>query len=594
MADFNPDAYLAKKSQKTAGFDPDAYLAKRSAPDMSLPITNDMPEGFGLERLNIKNLGNDINSSIEYLKAQKPGYDFAEKDGEILIKKPGDKAWGRLDPQGFDLQDITDLGSDVVSGVGTTAATIAGGLAGGGVGAIPAGIASSGGIEALRQYLGTKTGVNKDVKGTDVAVAGALGGLSPFLFGSGASAGQIAKTAAAKGLPTEVVKEAQRGALKYLPKATEAFTGVPKDTIKNAGKAAPEFLKDALGLPGNATNLDAANAVANSGVTGVVETAIDDVTSKLWSAKSELQNEIGQALDSTGTVISTDKYKKPFVDAIDKLSKLKQTEQVKSQIAALQQEAENLFVVQAPGGNGPAQTLDLISGNQAMNLKQAFKDLTDTFASQEGKSPAQKEVMRAAQSAYHNISKDINSTISKVGSKDLMSKYADHMEIERNILPIFNSDNPGKAFNTLRNLNGKSKQVLKEGLGKVDKKYGTNVKSTADMLDVWSHLGDPGAIATSGGAATSTSRTTAARALGTAIGTAAGFSMFGGPGAVAGGLLGNAASGVAFSPATVKMGLGLQQAAMKSPVGGLVRGVANTPYTTQAPVAAWKLLEGNK
>jgi hypothetical protein len=138
------------------------------------PVINEQhPE---VERQKIMNLAPTSRAAAEYLR----GKDFEVKerggDFDFDIRKKGEKEYRKLDPEGFDVGDLGDIGADVVKGGLETAAGIAG-LAGG-----PwTGIAAAGGTglaaESARQVLGKLLGFNPNLleSAKEIGFEGALG-----------------------------------------------------------------------------------------------------------------------------------------------------------------------------------------------------------------------------------------------------------------------------------------------------------------------------------------------------------------------------------------------------------------------------------
>ncbi|WP_417353595.1 hypothetical protein [Flavobacterium alkalisoli] len=172
-----------------------------------------------LDRMNIKNFGNSNESSAKYLQQKYPHLDVMPHDGRLLIKSKDAKEWNVLDPDkdGFDgvgelLKDTGDLLYDGASGVAETLATAMAGIGTVGLGAIPANMATSAISETLRQGIGKATGVNEEIDGKDIALAGTIGGLLPVgLTG-------------AKGL--------YKTGAKYAPKAMSTLSNFTEDDIK--------------------------------------------------------------------------------------------------------------------------------------------------------------------------------------------------------------------------------------------------------------------------------------------------------------------------------------------------------------------------
>jgi hypothetical protein len=245
MADFDPKAFLAEDDAKD-DFDPKAFLA---APDETI---NEQHSKLDLmDRMVVKNFGNNLEDSIGYLKKRHPTMEFkTDKDGEIIARDTGEKEYRMLDPQGFwnsishpltELpKDLGDVATDVATGVGSTLATAAGGIAGaaaGGIGALPgaalAGGAASTGMEGLKQGIANALGVQNGVDGTGLALSGGVGMASPLLFGTGAGTGAAAKSAFRQ-LGPGASTEALEGLAESTLKQQRGGLGITYDALKNS------------------------------------------------------------------------------------------------------------------------------------------------------------------------------------------------------------------------------------------------------------------------------------------------------------------------------------------------------------------------
>jgi hypothetical protein len=191
MADFNPDAYLAKKSGGAGGFDPDAYLAKK------MPMAEEKPKGL-----------------------------LASQFGEENIKAA--------------LGTLPTIGS-IAGGIGGGIAGAAGGPVGVGAGGIAGAGLGQGAGEALRQagesyFLGEEKDVGQAAKDVaqnigEGAAYQAVGGA--VVKGAGKGLGLVAKTGPGKAA-IETGKKA-------LSKTGEALTGVPEKVLRTYAKYADEI-----------------------------------------------------------------------------------------------------------------------------------------------------------------------------------------------------------------------------------------------------------------------------------------------------------------------------------------------------------------
>jgi len=346
MADgFDPRAHIQKKLA-AKGFDPKAYIQQKlgSAPVSEKDIIQEThPDVSVKDRLIVKNFSNDPDQAVEYLKNQYPDKDIKFQGGNYLIKDKKAQAYNVLDPDtGFFssdmLADAGDIAYDTVAGIGSGLATTAGALGGavttGGVGAVPGAMAASGAssaaLEALRQYIGKQAGVNKEIKGGDVALSGGVGLAAPLVFGAGAPAKTAVKMltedavrkAAVEG--TQALTEAQvkeqlknysRGLIgraydttkgTVLPKIGEFVNSTPAQTIKTYAERMPEV-----------------EQLEKEGVTGLIDNIQSKVVGDLGGMKRKAGETLGQEIDKAGGKVNIAGVKQLFKDQIDKLNNLK-------------------------------------------------------------------------------------------------------------------------------------------------------------------------------------------------------------------------------------------------------------------------------
>jgi len=275
------------------------------------------------DRLAVKALGNDTDSSLRYLQKQNPNLQFRNVDGDIQAKKPDEQQWRKLDPSKLDLQDIADLAWDIPAGVAQGVATAGAGLLGapaGGVGAIPAAMAGSAasgtGLEAIRQGLGKYFGINDEVSGKDLALTAGTSALSPLLFGTGAGAKDIAKSAIKSGLDQKAIEASQRGLLGRGYDAVAGYVG-PKIGSLLSGQDS-KLLKTAAGMTDELKVAD----ISPEPITQRLDDASQAVTGAIRNMSDEagkgIENTV-KTLDAQGAVIKTAPIVKPLEDAIQKL-----------------------------------------------------------------------------------------------------------------------------------------------------------------------------------------------------------------------------------------------------------------------------------
>lgn len=611
----------------------------------ALPVVQEMhPDITFGQRFAVKNFGGDPQDAVNYLKTKHPEMKFTHIGDQLVARKPDEKQWHVLDPKNFDLQDITDLGADVATGIGSGLATAGAGLAAGaatgGTAAIPAAVAaggaSSAGLEYLRQKIGQALGVqNPDsVRKGDIALAGVTGAVAPWLLGTGATAGKIAAkagedavaqkllgkigqgtigqalTTADKAVATNMLGESQRGVVKNIPKIFGAFSGIGAQTIGDASKEAPAAVKEALGVAGQKLNmLKASDMMQQKGLSDVVEAQANLIKDKMFGVKQGLQDEFTQALDKVGGVNPQD-YAEPFAKLYQELE-ASGIPRAKEDASKLKSQIQDLFIRPVVGADGKPvisragvrqyEPITNLSGKDAMRLKQYIKEMSSTFTTTEGKPLYSQDVMRAANETMRAVGDSIDKKLNEAGGKNLTGRYRDFSEMEREVMPMF--EDPNKMYTFLRTADSKTKKYKSQVIDKIDRKYGLGIRDSIDQMNVSSVFGDPSWNPLSAKGSTSTSATLSAGMTGGGIGQALG-GLIGGP---IGGRAGHAAGYVAgsklASPGAAKIGinaknfisdLGLNTAQGKLTVGDLIRGLQKVPYTPGAANAAASMKRGNE
>ena len=258
-------------------------------------VINEMPPelknitGFAT-RAGYKNLGTDTAESFNWMQKRHPDIQFSKEPetGDVLAKSRNDGKTYRLDPKGFDWQDITDVAYDIpsgmiqggLSGAAGLAAGVATGAGTGGALAVPATmLAASGtsaalgaGSEALRQKLGGLMGINPpNVNMDEVKGAALLGGAVPVLFGSGAGA---------------------RQALPYAEKLLAKRTAT--EGLTNA-QLSPEFKSMIINNIPNSTADELASKIAQT-QKGIAQKGYDVFTDKVAPKIGELASGIGKPI----------------------------------------------------------------------------------------------------------------------------------------------------------------------------------------------------------------------------------------------------------------------------------------------------------
>lgn len=568
---FDPDQYLAAKT--SGGFDPDAYLSGKGGMGMGADIAQEMHPAFSTtDRLVVKNLANDNQSAVKYLKQKHPDLEIKVDDysGEIIAKGKGEKDWKVLDPDtGFFstdfLQDVGDVSGDIATGIGTTAATAAGGVMGGLPGAMAGGAVSSAALEALRQAAGQAAGVPQDMDWGSVRTSAVIGGLSPLIFGTGATTTQVAKKAAGdtlgamnpfagalatlKGEAAPVLDEAGKELLKsqrgligrgwdlyrntLAPKLGSMSTGVPEQAIKTM-RDNPELLsqmdaKGALGYIDDATRKNVDKVVGESTRVGQALEGVRTEASNLVNEFSGLPQDQIDALakaaglnagpDLLGSLqVDVTKAQKPLMDLWDELVEVAGKSGSQADLDAV---GEVAGVIKDYFGQ---EKLPL---DAAFQLRQHLDELGKRSKVAQGTaqglapstSPFSKRVITKAREAAKIINEEMDRVGQVISGQDGIAqgnaRYA-QIQRDRAFLKKFTKD-PETAYRNLSNL-AQGKPVTREILTRIDQEYGTDFLKQADNLAAYKHFSKAPFEATSGGGTTSTSRTIPAAMLGGGIG----------------------------------------------------------------------------
>jgi hypothetical protein len=250
---------------------------------------------------------------------QERGFQTRFVDEQLQVKMPGDIRFKVVDPKGFDVQDISDVGVDIAEGVVTGLATGAKALGlvgapvtgGASLAATSAlGGASTAGFEGLRQGVGKLLGLREEIDAGEIATAGAIGASVPFLFKGG----------------SEVLKKFGKGLVSLFPEskaapaikeAAETLGVTPtKGQIsgqKGVKKAEALLAKDDFNVGGfflrrqRAANKEALQEVADSITTGA---SARDMAQIGQSVKAKLQNAVSKRLEPAEVIY--DKYETIF------------------------------------------------------------------------------------------------------------------------------------------------------------------------------------------------------------------------------------------------------------------------------------------
>lgn len=557
---------------------PESEEATGSAPWEEYQATKDSvvqemhPELSTIDRLVIKNFASSPEAGVDYLRMKHPDLEVKQIKGQTVVRKKDEPYWRVLDPDtgilsaglGENLRDVGDLAYDALSGVGVGAATTAGATLGNIPGAAMAGGAASAGAEALRQKIGAMAGIPQEINPTDVMVAGGFGAALP-VAGAGI-----------KGVYGAVTR-------KIVPEVAERLSGVPKEVYKDYAKS-PEVLQAFEADPPKFTDL----------VLSTRDKLLETVDSKRKAAGDLLEKGYDK-LREEGKLVDISGAKKIYSDMLSKAEDLmsrQPTEALQKEIDALR-EVRNKYLsrrVEQVGEDGTRQVVyeelpDLIDPKVAWKTKQHLSAVADaaTEAASVGEEPVKRGAMNLAGGAASEIDKAVKSISPEIGR--LNSKYTEMANAHKAFIREFGGPSEQKTLNTMRNLDKKSKEMLRSDLTKLlNPEEKAALEQSLQTVQTQSYLANPSSMPLSAGGTTSTSRTIPAEGVGRSLGALLFNKLSGGSYAAtkAGAEGGGALGAVGFAPRSIRRSID----AMHS----LEKKVPGRPALYGTGLSAWEAL----
>jgi hypothetical protein len=400
-----------------------------------------------MDRFQVKNFGNSNESSMKFLQDKHPDMEFKEHDGRIITRAKGESSYRPIDPEGFDMADITDVAYDVGAGAVEGAAGIAAGLATAnpivGVGAAGA---LGAGAETVRQQVGKSLGINEEIDGTDIALSGTFAGLVPV-------AGKAIAPA---------VKGAARG---FRNTIVPALTTATKDHVEILAKNGNQ-LKDTI----------------SNGFTDLFERSGEKVNKGLTGLRNDIGNDF-RLLKESGRELDVSTVKNVYNNKIDELVKSNLDPNGKGSIGetieALQKDRDSIFPEGAPMSQTFEQSL-LTKGSivDKANFPKPGRIVT---------SNSPELVESTARDAVTELNGAVDEVMESFGSKDARSRYASYKQLERIAAPLFKD--PTKIEQVFKQATKGQKKTLIEALKRMDDELGTNVLDDIKLADAAQFFG---------------------------------------------------------------------------------------------------------
>jgi hypothetical protein len=496
------------------------------------------PEISTKDRLIAKNLAQSVEKQAAFLKSKYPNLDIKVMGSDVLVRRPEDASYKKLDSSRLELADIGDVADVVGAGLASTAGVLGGGAVGGIPGALAGTAASGSAYEALRQKLGQKLGIPQDVSAKDAALAGALNAAGSAVFGTGIKAG-------ARGAYEGLVRQ---GWNKGIPKTASYWFGAPEEVID-------DYVK-------NREAVEAAVPARSE----LAQDVVDRIRTALSGEKAKVGKALGSSIEDAKSSVNIEPIIEQYQGYIAQLQA--QFDEVpnainKAKLDEAKSQFGQLFSVAKEGAEGVVG--DTMSPSAAFRLQGDLKDFGDLKRIGTGINPrfgssatqAEKDLSNQALGAYQMINKELD-RVTDGASPKLKAQYRELMQMQGALSSGTNT--PQQAYSTLTNLSGKSKTAFREQLEKLSQKSGESFTPDITRLQAAEYFGDAGFMPRSIGGTTSTSRTVPATAIGGFVGMKLG-APFGPGGMVAGGALGAGAGNVLASPRALKAAIDLSDAA---------------------------------
>lgn len=495
----------------------------RAADSMATPqadvVKDEMPDWLSDSRAVVKNLSNNDDEALKYLQTQHPDAEFKKQGDDIIARKKGEAAFGKLDPSFSPISnpigtikdlwnDTKDLGYDAAQGVAEGVGTAAGAFAGLGPGSLPAamvgGAAGSAVASTAKEALRKHYGLTDEMSGANIATDAALGGLIPGGFhvagkGLGIAAKKVAPYLYSKatGLSVNALKDIAGGA----DALSDAEAG---NLIKNIrGKisdgvdsAKDRFKQEYTALRGADAHvsidpviqrLDNAIAIAKekrvrtgSNLLGEEERALQAMKDRIFAANDNGQ--IRTLSKSTSQNVGESAAPKQ----VQKFDQIRGSYMEDAPVASrgVQYIPEGAEIQHIKGNMGVSDAMDL---NQA--IKNAYIDYSDNIG---GKMGTGNTVSAQEERAAHELSKILGGHIDEATGGALGAtnkKYSQAIDDVDYLNRMFKTDT--KTEHTLRNLRKGKNRVLKGNIDKLDDVTKKDLQDAINKLEIADYFHTP-------------------------------------------------------------------------------------------------------
>lgn len=495
------------------------------------------------DRAIVKNFASSPETSLAYLQKQHPDMIIKNIDGTIKMRNKNENDYHVLDPSGFDMQDITDLGTDVGQGI----AEGVGGVAAGvgtmnpfvGYGAM-AGIGA--GTEAIKQGVGSALGIPDNMNGANIAISGAASGLMPAIA-------QKVIAPAYNGLKNTVA-----------PNVVGYLSGIHPEILKN------------INIDESARNLISATGM---------ERFLDNKSQQVSQALQNQKNKLGQAVDgATGNSVDVSGVKNNIMQMLQG-AQTKFLPNMQKQAASIGNEFDGVnSAISGEQARSLRDTMNSYAGNMDLpwSMRQIGESGRDGVKQALENSAPDKSVFNTANSEYSNYLDKLNSNLNLNSFVSKSAKTDESKKLDQLLLDNFKKYNADQR--PAMNAKNEAYDFIKQA--GVD-----DLPQTAREVSSYNYFDKPKILAKD--FVTGAKAGTFGGSLGALMGYYGGGGATGGYG---GAILGGLAGETMASPWAIKTGAGMVKG-MENNAAAI--GAKVNPYILKgAPKSIYNLMDGRE
>jgi hypothetical protein len=495
------------------------------------------PDVSWQDRAIVKNLSSSPEKSANYIKKHNPQLDTRVWDGRVLVKGKTETDWRTLDPdaEGFDglkefAMDVGDVAYDVGSGVLEGLALPTTGILGS--------AAVGAGSELARQAAGEALGIEDNISKGDIAlsagVAGAIPAVGKFarpVIEKAADFGKGAVRTLTEATADDVDVFAKQGAdLDKVLDSPTGFTDAYREIMNEVAEKEQIFKKEIgqqfeeLKKSGVTVDIEKAKDIYDAKLAELKITAINGSESdkalfeamqkerdSLFKRDIPMKEQVDQFTDFSGAPgQSSQDLLEGQVKIADQtptdgglnLTPTAKREAVQEAAQVTGKKVTNKELVEDTGATltdrlsgkdlSPETSKD-IANLQDINYVMQLRQKLSARANFKNKSDLKKSLDSAnlseslAARGYGALGKAIDDVANNIGSKQAREQFKTHIEFVGEIAKHFNNIDSVESF--MKAADRGSRKTVAEKLGRIDAKFGTNLKAKNKVLSTAQALG---------------------------------------------------------------------------------------------------------